>query len=130
MIDLLRMTGLRQSREDRSIEPIGNGEILTHFMHGWYLSISGVAELPREDRECGDGQQAFAQAGIQRQAGASQLVEVMGFLKGCIVAGEKGFQRFSRRLLTMKQGIFDQRGSASRSMWAPRRSLAALLSQP
>lgn len=34
----------------------------------------------------------------------------MGFLEERIVRGEKGFQRLLRRLLAMKQRIFNQRG--------------------
>ncbi len=43
-MDLLRMTDLRKSSKDRCIEPIGDGEILTHFMHGRHLGVAGVGE--------------------------------------------------------------------------------------
>lgn len=109
-MNLLWMTGVRESSEDGRIERFGNGEIFPSFIHGWYLGVSGVAELPREYREGGDRFHAVAQIGIHLETGASQLVKVMGFLEGPIVAGKKRFQRLFRRLLTMKQRIFDQRG--------------------
>jgi hypothetical protein len=77
MMDLLWMTGERKSSEHCRIEPVGDGEILTDFIHGWHLGVSGIAELPREHREGCDRLQTVAQAGIQLKAGAPQLVEVM-----------------------------------------------------
>ena len=103
-MDLLRMTGVRESSEDRRIEPVRDGEILTNFMHGWHLGISGIAELPREHREGCDRPHAVAQADISLKAGATQLVEVMGFLKGVYRGRSEKLSKISPPLEGEKRG--------------------------
>ena len=96
--------------QDCRVECFGDGERLPCFFHGRHDGVAGIAELPGKDRERERGLHDTPQGGIYMQAGAAQLVEVVRFLEGRIMRGQKAFQRFLRRLLTMKQGIFNQRG--------------------
>ncbi len=130
MRQVLWMAEWGQSQKDARVEDFCQSESLPCLCHGRYDGVAGIAEFPCKNGERQGGLYDIFQGGIHLQAGAAQLVEAVRFLEGRIVRSQEGFQGFLRRLLTMEQRIFNQRGSASRSMQAPRRSFAALLSQP
>ena len=95
MRKVLRMADCRKSLEDRRVKPFCQCESLSRLGQGRHDGVAGIAEFPGKDGEGDRGPHVLAQARVQLQAGASQLVQIMGFFEGLVVRGQKGFQVFS-----------------------------------
>jgi hypothetical protein len=130
-VDLWVAVG-RKSTKSSLVEFFCQRKSLPCLCYGRYDGVAGIAEFPRKYREWEDGLDHIVQGSIHPQARTAQLIEVVSFLEERIVRGEKAFHNLLRRLLTVKQRVFNEMngGEASKSIRAPRRSSAAFLSQP